>query len=135
VGPSFKAFADELEFLKRAEADEPQQVPDSASAAPVQDEEQPKRLFQDDAKAIAKQRLKNSILFGVGHGLGTGVGMLAGEKLLPKVLPQRWSDPMKRNVGFTVGGLGAIGALALWDAMRQAAKAEQDVLERHRQRV
>lgn len=129
--PSFEAFSDELLLIKQAEPDQPF-VPEPASASPVQDEEQP---FKSDAGTLAKERFKSALKFGLGHGLGTGAGFIAGERLLPKILPKTWTDATRRNVGFGMGGLGAIGALALWDAMRTAAKAEEDAVERNRQRI
>lgn len=126
--PSFSAFGAELLLIKQAEAEEPQVVPEPASAAPVQDEEKP---FKSQFGPMAKSRFKSALKFGLGHGIGTGAGFLLGQKLLPGVLPKKWSEATRRNVGFTIGGLGAIGSLALWDAMRQAARAEEEALERH----
>lgn len=131
--PSFRAFAAELLLIKQAEPDEPQQTMPQADAAPMQDEE--KTPFKSEVPTLMKERFKSALKFGIGHGIGTGAGFLAGERLLPKVLPERWTEATRRNVGFGIGGLGAIGALALWDAMRQAAKAEEDALQRNRQRV
>jgi hypothetical protein len=129
VNPSFTAFATELLLIKQAEADEPIMTMPAADAAPVQDEEL--RPFKSKLPTLARERFKSALKFGVGHGLGTGAGFLAGELLLPKVLPQKWTEATRRNVGFATGGLGAIGALALWDAMRQAGKNEEDALKRH----
>lgn len=131
MSPSFTSFVNELILIKQAEADEPQGVPEPASAAPVQDEEEGTRPFKSQFPPMAKERFKSALKFGLGHGLGTGVGFLAGEKLLPKILPKTWSDATRRNVGFATGGLSAIGALALWDAMRQAEKAETNALRRN----
>lgn len=128
MNPSFTSFVDELLRIKQAESDEPQQTPEAASAAPVQSEEKP---FKSQFGPMAKERFKSALKFGIGHGLGTGAGFLLGEKLLPKILPQTWSEATRRNVGFATGGLSAIGALALWDAMRQAAKAEEDAFQRN----
>jgi hypothetical protein len=129
VNPSFTAFASELLLIKQAEADEPIMTPEPASAAPVQDEEKP---YTPEFQTLAKERFKSALKFGIGHGLGTGAGFLVGETLLPKVLPKTWTEATRKNVGFGIGGLGAIGALALWDAMRQAAKAEEDAVQRNR---
>lgn len=130
--PSFSAFASELLLIKQAEPDEPQMTPEPASAAPVQDEEKP---YKSNFPVLARERIKSSLKFGLGQGIGSGLGYLAGEKLLPRILPKKWTDATRRNVGFAIGGMGVIGSLALWDAMRQAAKAEEDVVQRHRQRV
>lgn len=131
MSPSFTAFANELLLIKQAEADEPLGVPELASAAPVQDEEEGRRPFKSQFPPMAKERFKSALKFGLGHGLGTGAGFLAGEKLLPKILPKAWTEATRRNVGFATGGLSAIGALALWDAMRQAERAETNALKRN----
>ena len=128
MSPSFTAFAGELLLIKRAEAEESYEAPMVAEAAPVQDEEKP---FKSQLPTLAKERFKSSLKFGLGHGLGTGAGYLLGETLLPKILPKTWSEGARRNVGFALGGLGAIGSLAIWDAMRSAAKAEEDALKRN----
>ena len=130
MNPSFTAFATELLLIKQAEADDTTDAPMIAEATPVQDEEKP-APYKSQFPTLAKERFKSALKFGIGHGLGTGAGFLAGEKLLPKILPKTWSPAARRNVGFATGGLSAIGALALWDAMRQAAKAEEDALKRN----
>jgi len=121
-------------LIKQAEADEPQMTMPQADAAPVQDEEKAPP-FKSQFPTLAKERFKSALKFGIGHGVGTGAGFLLGERFLPKILTEKWSEGARRNVGFAIGGMGAIGALALWDAMRQAARAEEDVLQRNRQRV
>jgi hypothetical protein len=131
--PSFTAFAGELLLIKQAEADEPQMTMPQADATPVQDEEKP---YKSELPVLARERLKSALRFGIGSGLGAGTGYLASEKLLPRILPKGiWSDTAKRNAGLAISGLSAVGSLALWDAMRQAAKVEEDALQRHRQRV
>lgn len=127
--PSFSAFAAELLLIKQAEADEPQMTPEPASAAPVQDEEKP---FKSEFKPLIKQRLKSSLAYGVGHGLGVGAGFLLGQTVLPKILPKTWSDVTRKRVGYAISGLGVIGTLAYWEAMRLAAQAERDAVQRNR---
>ena len=126
MNPSFKSFAGELLLIKQAEPDEPQMTMPQADSMPVQDEE--KAPFRSEFPTIARERFKSALKFGIGHGLGTGAGFLLGERFLPKILPKTWTPATRRNVGFGIGGMGAIGALALWDAMRQAAKAEENAL-------
>lgn len=130
--PSFASFVDEMILIKKAEADEPIAVPQQADAHPVQDEEKP---FESQFGTLAKERFKSSLKFGLGHGIGTGLGMLVGERYLPKILPKIGPEAYQKYVGYGVGGLGAISAMALWDAMRQADKAEKDALERDRNRT
>jgi hypothetical protein len=132
VTPNFASFVDEMILIKQAESDEPITTPQTADTHPVQDEEEP---FRSQFGVVAKERFKNSLKFGLGHGIGTGLGMLAGEKLLPKILPKIGPEAYQKYVGYAVGGLGAISSMALWDAMRQADKAEKDALERDRNRT
>jgi hypothetical protein len=129
MSPSFAAFAGELLLIKQAEVDQgPEAQNLTAEAAPVQDEEKP---FKSQFPTLARERLKSSLKYGLGHGLGMGAAYLVGDKLLPKILPSRWSDVTRRNVGLTIGGLGAVGSMALWDATRQAARKEEDALKRN----
>jgi len=130
MNPSFSAFADELLLIKAAESDEPIMTPELASAAPVMDEEL--QSHRSDLPILAKQRFKSALKYGLGHGLGYGTGYVLGDVVMPRVLPKAWSEGARRNVGFAIGGLGAIGSLALWDALRQAGKDEDDALKRHR---
>lgn len=117
--PNFTSFSGELLFKLAQESEE-------------QDSEE---KYRSQVPTLAKERFKSSLKFGIGHGLGTGTGMVLGEKLLPKVLPKTWTPRTRKILGLTTGGMGAITALALYDAMREAAKAEQDALERDNQRV
>jgi hypothetical protein len=128
MNPCFSAFADEVLLIKQAEAEELDDGPTPASAAPVVDEERP---FKSQLPTLAKSRLKSAIKFGLGHGLGLGTGTLLGHYLLPKVLPKTWTPTTQKYVGTAIGGMGALGALAMWDAMEQAAKTENNDLQRN----
>jgi hypothetical protein len=106
---SFRAFADELVLIKRAEVE-------------ASEEEKPKL----DNKELFKQLAVNSLVYGTGLGLGTGLGYVGAEKLLPKAFPkmpgwQRW------GVSGLAGALTALGGLGAWEAYRLARKREDDL--------
>ena len=102
--PSYHAFIDELALIKHAEEE--------------------KEKFKSQFMPMAKSRLGSMARFGLGAGLGAGGGMLAGEALR-KVW--KTSTPGQRRVaGGAIGGMGVLGAMALWDAMRTAEKREDD---------
>jgi len=103
--PSFQAFTNELALIKIAEEKKP---------------------FKSEIPGLLKERfLKSAPKFALGAGLGTGAGYLLGEKTRPWVLKNMTPTGRKAALMATTG-LGAIGALALWDAMRTAEKAEKN---------
>lgn len=83
--------------------------------------------FKSKFVPMAKSRLGSMARFGIGAGIGAGTGMLAGEGLR-KVWKK--STPMQRRLaGGVIGGMGVLGAMALWDAMGTAAKREEDAVK------
>jgi len=107
--PSYASFLDELALIKLAEEGE---------------EEKP---FKSKFVPMAKSRLGSMVRFGLGGGLGAGMGTLAGEGLR-----HVWksSTPAQRRIaGGAIGGMGVLTAMALWDAMRTAEKREEDAVK------
>jgi len=107
--PSYQSFLEELALIKVAAEGE---------------EEKP---FKSKFLPMAKTRLGNMLRFGAGAGLGAGAGMLAGEGL--RKVWKSSTPAQRRLAGAVVGGMGMMGSLALWDAMQNAAKKEDDASE------
>jgi len=108
--PSLPAFADELALIKMSA------------------DEKAKKEFKSELPAMVKSRFKSSLKYGLGAGLGYGTGWLIGEATRPWLLKNM--TPTKRKLlSGAIAGLGSLGALATWDAMRTAAKAEEDAVK------
>lgn len=97
-------------------------------AAIKKKDEKEEKPFKSKFGPMMKKRLGSVVRYGIGAGLGSGAGYLAGEGLR-----RVWksSTPTQRRIaGATIGGLGMLAALATWDAMQTAAKREEDELKR-----
>ncbi len=113
---SLPAFADELALIKVAQGNEEGKFKS----------EVPTRL--------ATRFLKSAPKYALGAGLGYGTGWLIGEKTRPWMLKNMTPTGRKALMG-AVSGLGAIGSLALWDAMRTASKEEDAALAKKRKKT
>lgn len=112
---SLPAFADELTLIKLAE-------------------EKKDTGFKSEVPTRLKTRFfKSAPKYALGAGLGYGTGWLVGEKSRPWMLKNMTPTGRKAVMG-AITGLGAIGSLALWDAMRTAAKEEDEAVERARKK-
>lgn len=106
MNPSLSAFVDELTLIKLAEGEE-------------------KEKYKSEVKPMLKSRfLKSAPKYALGAGLGYGTGWLLGEKTRPWMLKNMTPFGRKAALG-AITGLGVIGAVAAWDAMRTAAKEEE----------
>jgi hypothetical protein len=105
--PSFRAFTEELFLIKSSE-----------EAAPAG-----QRL---DRLKLFKQMLLNSLQYGAGFGLGSGVGWLTAEKLLPKTFANL-SGGARTAIGAGAGVLAGLGTMAAGEAMRHARQKENEV--------
>jgi hypothetical protein len=137
MNPSFESFVDEFLLIKRAEIDEPMDIPMPAGSHPVQDEEV--RPHKSDLPFLVKERLKKVIPYALGVGVGTGGGYLLGDVLLPKVLskyaPGSMSDRTLNVLRYGAGGLGALIAMQKAKTFAKAVKEENDALQRYRQGI
>jgi len=107
--PSMRAFSDELMLIKQAEEEK----------------------HKSELPGMLKNRfLKSAPLFALGGGLGAGAGYLLGEKTRPWLLKNMTPGGRSAALAATTG-LGAIGAIALWEAMRTAEKADRDATKRN----
>jgi hypothetical protein len=113
--PSWRAFGEELLLLKLSAALE--------QVAPAGQEVQQEKV--DEAKLLARALL-NWGGYGVGFGLGTGLGYLTAEKFMPKT----FSPGARTFGGVATGVLGGLGALATWEAIRKAHESENDAAQR-----
>ena len=113
--PSFRAFTEELFLIKSAE-----------ETAPGEPELDKGKLF--------KQMILNSLQYGAGFGLGSGVGWLTAEKLLPKTF-EHLPGGARAAIGAGAGVLSGVSAIAAGEAMRRARQRENEVATiRHHQR-
>lgn len=107
MNPSMPAFVDEVQLIKLSK------------------DEDTKKEFESELKPMLKTRfLKSAPKYALGAGLGYGTGWLLGEKTRPWLLKNMTPKTRRLAMGAATG-LGAIGAVALWDAMRTAAKEEE----------
>ena len=106
--PCLHACVDELALIKLAK-----------------DEEQ---KFKSEVPTLFKSRfMKSAPKYALGAGLGYGTGWLIGEKTRPWMLKNMTPTGRKAALG-AISGLSAVGALALWDAMRTATKEDEKAL-------
>lgn len=103
MSPNYQAFVDELALIKTAA----------------------EKKHKSEVPGLLKNRfLKSAPKFALGAFGGAIAGTALGEAVRPTLL-KNMSRGGRNAALATAGGLGAITAVAMWDAMRTADKADK----------